>query len=90
MDSNIKNIIDAKIRDKNVMTILCETNDKQYKVIEFALDLNNIQIIHEQETVKTNFIEKIIEKKCTLSCPIKPKISENCSNESLFIIRDWE
>ena len=90
MNPIIKNVVDAKIRDKNIMTLLCETDDKQYKVIEFTLDLNNIQLIREQEEISSGLRRIIIEDKCTMSCPIKPKVYGNCSKEALFIIRDWE
>ena len=83
--NKIKNIIEAKIENGNHMKLLCDCGGNSYKVIEFDIDLNNVEINNTQEVKFTNSTSIICNDICNLIIPILP--TEDKIN---LIMRDWK
>lgn len=83
--NKIKNIIEAKIEKGNHMKLLCDCDGNSYKVIEFDIDLNNIEINNTQEVKFINGTSITCNDICNLIIPILP--TEDKIN---LIMRDWK
>ena len=83
--NKIKNIIEAKIENGNHMKLLCDCGGNSYKVIEFDIDLNKVEINNTQEINFINGTSITCNDICNLIIPILP--TEDKIN---LIMRDWK
>ena len=78
----LTNVVEAKIINGNTVQLLCQTDLPTYKVVEFQIELDGIEINHEREIISPDLI---LNDNCYITIPVKSK-----GIQYPFIIRDWK
>lgn len=76
----IKKLVDMQI-EHNVIKMLCECDNDEYKVIEMHIDFDGVKINHEGD-IGPDFL---VKDKCDIIIPVKTDKSNY-----LFNIREWK
>lgn len=77
----IKKLVDMQI-EHNVIKMLCECDNDEYKVIETHIDFDGIKINHERDIGPNGFI---VKDKCDIIIPVKMD-----DGNYAFNIREWK
>jgi hypothetical protein len=77
----IKRLVDVQI-EHNVIKMLCECDNDEYKVIETHLDFNSVKINHERDVGPDG---SIVKDKCDIIIPVKMD-----DGNYTFNIREWK